>query len=331
MNFVESFRRTLAPDLLLSVAPNGKCFASIENGKHILLTGCQTGNRIGKIEFKFDAFPRLTCLTWATRLNLFVGNESGDVIQVNLNKVPCPREMPPISFVMNRHIRPVKATSFDVSKCLLALALNHEVQIWGIYTDHQWRELDEVKCQQDKHGWQVSNVMFFGSHRYLLIVTSNGFIVWTGEGKPASRLEGKIRDFSSIGKCDISHDDKWLVASTESAGVLVWPLSHEGPVMDQQRTFSIPTVEGQVVATGPTPVAFLDEQTIIVADPTGTIYTMSLAGAMKQAFSVGPNTSVYSIWVREGSVNMFATDAMQTPVLIGYTSDEATHDNDGEE
>ncbi|KAG9097327.1 hypothetical protein FS749_006569 [Ceratobasidium sp. UAMH 11750] len=314
MNFVESFCRTLAPNLLLSVAPSSECLASIKNNKFILLTECQTSKRIGKIEFKFNPFPRLTCITWATHLNLFVGNEAGDVIQVNLNKVS----------------RPVKATSFDVSKCLLALALDHEVQIWGIYTDHLWRELDEVKCQQDKPGWQVSDVIFFGSHRYLLIVTSNGFIVWMEEDKPTSRLEGKVHDFSSIGKCDISHDNKWLVASTD-AGVLVWPLSHEGPVMDQQRAFSIPTVQGQVVATGPTPVAFLDEETIIVAGPTGTIYTMSLAGEMKRAFSVSPNTSIHSIWVREDSVNMFVTDATQTLVLIGYMSGGATHDNDNKE
>ncbi|KAG8699258.1 hypothetical protein FRC08_005416 [Ceratobasidium sp. 394] len=101
--------------------------------------------------------------------------------------------------------------------------------------------------------------------------------------------------------------------------------------MHQQRAFLILTVQGQVVATGPTPVAFLDEETIIVAGPTGTIYTMSLAGEMKRAFSVGPNTSVHSIWVREDSVNMFVTDATQTPVLIRYTSSGATHDNNNKE
>ncbi|KAG9098030.1 hypothetical protein FRC06_006904 [Ceratobasidium sp. 370] len=332
MDYHPAFRYTLPHQcdshLLSLLSPSGQRLASTGKNGPVIITRIPEGRPCMTIEL--DDAPRVTCLGWMTDSNILIGDDLGGVMQVNVtrNPVPCIRSLPAISYISTRRNRPVKAIAFDVRRCLLVIALDSEVQIWGFFIvdniKQEWKIIDIVKCVHNGREQQVAAVNFFGVHCHLLVTTDHGFIIWADKYNSPTYLERDVYNIPLIEQCVVSHDNKTLAASGQDRTIWIWPLSDTNPVMDQQRTFVIPNPHNQVATTNSAPIAFLDEF-VITTDSSDKVYVISLDAEPLFTFSTGVIHSIRSLWAENSTLSIVAMGPTRTTMVIGYTKDETTH------
>ncbi|KAG8735816.1 hypothetical protein FRC10_010103, partial [Ceratobasidium sp. 414] len=283
------------------LSPFGDLLASIEGVERIVLTCVKTGTTLGIIDFGPDFHA--TCLCWATNTRLIVGNNSGEVVQADLMHpiTPDSLKLAELSLITRNHNCPVKILCFDVSSYLLAASFDGEIKIWYGHLLHgsrrEWVLYDTLLCQHDRVGWSASAMAFLSTNdKSLFAATEFGFAVWVFSDKSLSWYERA--NSHVIEHCAVSLDSRMLAASTRNFCVLMWPLSASGPISKRQRTFKIPLPTGRdwISKANSSPVSFLDANSIVTADPAGTVYIVSLDGQVQRTFSVGDNYLVKSIW-----------------------------------
>ncbi|KAG8706740.1 hypothetical protein FRC08_000881 [Ceratobasidium sp. 394] len=333
MDFKLAFRHTLPhagdPELLSLLPPSGERLAFAQRGGPLCITAVPDGNH--RLTVDLEEMPRITCLGWAANSNILVGNEIGGVLQLNVlrNPIICAQSLPALSYISTRSNRPVKAIAFDLRRCLLVIATDGEVQVWGIYifgqvqydgVQHEWGAIDVVACEHNGIKLQVSNTEFFGAHHYLLITTERGFIVWKDEDKALLHFEHDPYNAPMIGKSVVSPDSHMLAASGQDGIIRIWPLSDEGPIMSQQQTFVVPAPPNPVITTALAPITFLNKS-IVTTDSADKVYVISLDGTLQSTFSIEANYRIHSISANNTTINMIAKGPARSTLLIGYTND----------
>ncbi|KAG9087536.1 hypothetical protein FRC06_002492 [Ceratobasidium sp. 370] len=297
------------PSLLSRLSPSGRLLASVGNGGYLLIVDVLSGHTLGRIHFGRGQ-GRVTALEWVADKALMLGNCFGEDLSE-----PVPSEVASLSTIIPGSDCRIYALCYNRSRGLLAVAFAHEIRIWR--WEKSWVLFDTVECCTVNHDheslWVATGLAFLKtSDASLLIAKDVG--IWKQGEKSLTLYEGS-RD-ASVGYCIMSPNGQWLAATSGDLSVSIWPLAAAGPVVDQRRTFIIPTGQDWADTVDQVPIAFLGDSSVLTADPIGTIYVLSFEGEVQHVFSVFDRRCLGGTFL-EWSINLSLVQpiAQTTPVL----------------
>ncbi|QRV96137.1 hypothetical protein RhiJN_24155 [Ceratobasidium sp. AG-Ba] len=317
------------PDVLSFLSPDGRFLASCHSLRCISLFNIKTRLPAGQLRFD-DVHGNFKHIAWTDNSTFVIVDSRGEVIQVDvlpdLSPLwnPRPKHLASFSIVRPQDQNSGSACGFcyDPASDLFALGLSGEVQIWSGARERSWTLVETIPCGHNARGpfWILDSMAFVNDGRLVIMTHYGKNFVWQ-----------EINAEDGFTSCVVSPNKRSIACGTSDYIVYVWPVHDERPYLGDSAhepfVFKIPTgrewLEGADVGT--TPLSYLDDESILTADPIGTVYVITPRGETKHRFSVGQNYFIRTITAHESMVYITAIGPLCTTMLLGYTDDMVVH------
>ncbi|QRV99703.1 hypothetical protein RhiJN_27737 [Ceratobasidium sp. AG-Ba] len=325
------------PNVLSFLSPDGRFLVSCHSLQYISVFNVKTRLPAGQLRFD-DVHRGFKHVAWTDSSSFVVVDSKGEVIQVDVMPDldplwnPRPKNLASLSIVrpQDQSSGPAGGFCYDSASGFFALGLSDGVQIWGRARERSWTLVDTIPCGHKAHGpYWIPDSMAFINDGQLVIMTRYGIGIWAGAGKDFVWQESGAEDgFTS---CVVSPNKRSIACGTSDYIVYIWPVRDERPYLgdswQKPFVFKIPTGREwlEEADVGATPLNYLDDESILTADPIGTIYVISPQGETKHKFSVGQNYFIRTITAHKSMVYIVAIGPLCTTMLLGYTDDVVVH------
>ncbi|KAG8691146.1 hypothetical protein FRC11_006422 [Ceratobasidium sp. 423] len=313
------------PGVIGSISPDHRFICTVGSDGMVSILETTSGSLLGCLNF--GGKQGATSVTWFSGTQFFIGCKEGCVLLARLvfeSRLAEGSRLAAVTVIgsSTKGGSPT-ALSFDYGLGLLAVVTSNALDIWRCVLDSEhkrtWEFVDGGHASLRSVGYTAC---FFGGHtdKFLFIGTNDGYALWSQQTK---KLEWNVVGTYPIRRCAVSPGGRILAATKSNFEVLIWPVQTSGISCSERSTFVIPT--GRDWITGGTfpPINFVDDNSILTADPVGTVYFVTARAEVLDKFDCGLNYHIRSLFWTPAYLYALALGPGGTTVIANFTDCES--------